>query len=310
MINFIKKLTSISPRYGVDEIKGAKIIVEKLKSLNVPFIEEPFESSVPRITKAELFADGVEIPCLGSSFTNGAIESNKYLVDSLNEPEVDPPYNICYSSASNEISAVSFFTRPSITVSKASLSQIGQAKEVRGSVEVVEEKYTTENILVGNTANPKNIIIAHYDCVIGQGAMDNAAAVAVLLEIIKTKPQLTKDNLFVFAGNEEISYNQGSYSGHGYRVFESLHSDLINTASQIIVVDGVGISTPNFTQEQLEIVLQFSCLKDIRSKVFWLQNDQSLVLQNYHSSSDTVDKINPKFLEETKKILIDRLEDN
>ena len=307
MFDFIQKLASIFPRYGVDEMRAAKVIADELTSNNITYVEEKFKASVPRIINANLFVDGVEVPCLGSSFATGDIESNKFLIDSLNDPEEHLPYSIGYSSASDEISVVSFFDEPSVTVSKKYIPQIKLAKTVFGHVEVAQEKFNTENILVGNTINPKNIIVAHFDSIIGPGAMDNAAAVSVLMEIIKTNQSILQDNLFLFSGNEEISYEKLPYSGHGYREFESLHSPQLDSAYQIIVVDGIGISSPNFTQEQLDIVLQFKSLNSLRSKIYWLQNDQSLVLQNYHSLTDTIDKINPIFLEEAKDLLIKKI---
>ena len=293
MINFIKKLSAISPRYGVDEMKAAKIITGEFKDNNISFVEEKYESSVPRITSAKLLIDNIEVPCIGSSFKGGLISKQS---------------DVLSSSHTNEISVVYFSDEPTVTVSKKDLLRISFANEIKGEVRVVEEKYTTENILVGNNTNPETIIFAHYDSIIGPGAVDNAAAVALLIELIKQNVKLLTSHLFVFIGNEEISYDRAlTYDGHGFRVFSSAHTDLINLAQQIIVVDGIGVSTPTFSQEGLELVFQLENLTEISQKVFWLQNDQALVLQNYHSLSDTVDKINPIYLEEAKDLLIHKI---
>ena len=58
-----------------------------------------------------------------------------------------------------------------------------------------KEKYTTENILVGNISNPENIIIAHFDSIVGDGALDNAAAIAVMIETIKQKAVVLQNTL-------------------------------------------------------------------------------------------------------------------
>jgi len=292
MIDFIKRLTSISPRYGVDEMKGAKIITDELTNLNIEFVEEKFESSVPRITKAELFADNVLIPCIGCCFKGGDIKSIE---------------QIHFNKNTDGISVMSFFDNPALTVSRLSIPTIKASKNIAGKIEVNEEEFMTENILVGNIINPTSIIFAHFDSVVGPGAVDNAAAVGMLIETIKQDKSLVQKNLFVFAGNEEVSYDGDDYDGHGYRVFELTHEDLLKSSSQLIVVDGIGVSSPNFTQDNMNLVFVLKDSPIYQSKYFWLQNDQSLIMQNYHSLSDTIDKINPKFLDEAKELLIKKI---
>ena len=215
-LDFLQKLTSISPRYGVDESKGAQVIIEELKSSNINFFEETFDSSVPRVIKAELMVDGEPVPCLGCSFKSGPIVSKE---------------NIYSSPHTDNISVVSFYDKPSLAISRINHEKINNAKVINGNVSVIKEDFVTKNILVGNTNNPQNIIFAHYDSIIGPGAMDNGCAVAMLVNIIKSEPNLLTKNLFVFAGNEEISYDEYAedkfdYDGHGFRVFESSHQVL------------------------------------------------------------------------------------
>ncbi|MFZ2152487.1 MAG: M28 family peptidase [Microgenomates group bacterium] len=292
MYDLLEKLVKISPRFGVDEMKAAKIITDELSKLNIPFTEEPFDSTVPRVITAELFADGVSIPCLSSTFKSGAINN-------LNQ--------IHFSPHTDDISVISFYDEPSVSVSKLSMSALTAAKIISGEVVIAEEKFTTENILVGNTVNPKNIIFAHFDSIIGSGALDNAAGVSLVFEIIKTNPGLLPDNLFVFTGNEEISYDGDDYDSHGYRVFESVHQDILKSASQIIIVDGVGVSSPMLTQEGIELVFLLTNLPIYLSKCFWLQNNQRLVLQHYHSTNDTIDNIKIEYLNEAKELLINKI---
>lgn len=182
------------------------------------------------------------------------------------------------------------------------------AKEVKGIIEVEKEKYTTENILVGNISNPENIIIAHFDSIVGDGALDNAAAIAVMIETIKQKAVVLQNTLFIFAGNEEISYDDYKIkSGYGFRMFESKHSNVLENAKQIIVIDGIGVSSPSFVQNGLDWVLQVKMLDKIRSKVFWLQNDQSEVLKYFHTKADIIENLSEKYLKEAQATLINKL---
>ncbi|MDO8509561.1 MAG: M28 family peptidase, partial [bacterium] len=286
MIDFIKKLTIISPRYGIDEMKGAKIITDELAKLNINFVGEKFESSVPRIDRAELFADGVEIPCIGCSFKGGEIRSIE---------------QIHFNENTDEICLMSFHDEPAIAVSRLSMPIIKTAKNIVGKVEVNAEKFTTENILVGNFNNPTSIVFAHFDSVVGPGAVDNAAAVAMLIEVINQNNSLLEKNLFVFAGNEEVSYDGDDYDSHGFRVFESLHQEIIKSTKQLLVIDGIGASSPEFTQDSMNQVFVLKDSSTYQAKYYWMKNDQKEIMKYYHSVGDTVDKINPKFLDEAKE---------
>ena len=308
MFDIVSKLTKISPRYGRDEMKAARVIVDELKSLQTQYKEEPFETSVPRVIKAELFADNVFIPCIGSSLASGEIKTGQYLISAFGYTGENPPHRISYSPVTDEISVVDIYKEPSVTISRNSVVQIVMAKEVKGTVEVKEERFTTENILVGNINNPQNIIIAHYDSIIGDGALDNAAAIAVLVEVIKSNPKILQNTLIVFAGNEEVSYDDyKTKSGHGFRVFESAHESVLKNAKQIIVIDGIGVTTPSFTQKYIDWVIQIKMLDEIRNKVYWLQNDQGEVLKYMHTKADVAGNLQEKYLKEAQTTLIERL---
>jgi len=248
---------------------------------------------------------------LGSSLVSGEIRSGDYLVDVFEYSSKNKfPYNIIYSSKADEISVVNFCEEPSITVSRKSIDIIKNSNNVIGKVEVEKEKIKTENILVGNIVNPKNIIIAHFDSIIGDGALDNAAAIAVLIEFLRKNKNLLSNTLVIFSGNEEISYdNFHDRSGYGFRVFESKYGDLLKKANQIIVIDGVGISEPMFTQEGLDWVLQVKILEEIKNKVFWLQNDQNKVLKYFHTKADILENIEEKYLKDVLNKLVKRLSD-
>lgn len=298
MIDLIKKLIKVSPRFGKNEIKAAEIIKSELKLLNIAFVEQPFETFIPNIINAELWVDGKPIDCLGSSLASGEIKSGDYLINAFEYSSKNKlPYNISYSPITDEISVVDFCEEPSITVSRESIDMIKNSNNVIGKVEVKKEKIKTENILVGNIINPKNIVIAHFDSIIGNGALDNAAGVAVLIDFLGKNKSALSDTLVIFSGNEEISYDNFYHrSGYGFRIFESKHGDLLEKADQIIVIDGVGIGEPRFSQEGLDWVLQVKMLEKIKNKVFWLQNDQAEVQKYFHTKSDNLINIKKKFL--------------
>lgn len=308
MLNIIKKLIEVSPRYGHNEIKAAKIIVDELKKLKIEYIEEVFDTSVPVVIKSELFADGEKIECLGSSFSSGKIKDKKYLISSFDQSEEIRPYSIVFSPTSDDISVINVYKNPSVTISRNSVVKVALANKVEGMVEVKKETIKSENILVGNTIDPKNIVFAHYDCVVGNGASDNAAAVSVLMELIKTKKKILDNTLVVFVGNEELSYDDDYYGcGYGFRVFERKYGDLLKKSKKIIVIDGIGIGKPDMTKNNLDLVLQLKEIEDLKDKAFWLENDQSIVLKHYHSKSDVIKNINKKYLKESLLLLINNL---
>ncbi|EKE10885.1 MAG: hypothetical protein ACD_15C00186G0004 [uncultured bacterium] len=308
MLRIIKRLAEIGPRYGQKELAAVAIIKEELNSLKVSFQEEFFETSVPKMVEAELHADGDMIPCIGSSLKSGEIESGEYLISALGYGGDERPFNISYSPITDEISVMDFYSEPSVTVSRKSILKISMAEKVNGAVKIEKEQFTASNILIGNSDSPRNIVFAHYDSVIGDGALDNAGAIGVIIEAVKDNLDLLRENLFVFAGNEEISYDDyKTKSGYGFRVFETMHADIIKSAKQIIVIDGVGISEPSFLQSGLDWVLQLKCLEEIKDKVYWLQNDQDRVLEYFHTKADTIDKLSEMHLQEARVALIEKL---
>jgi hypothetical protein len=308
MLDFVAEFCKISPRLGRKEAEAAKIIEKKLIGFNIPFLRQPFKSAFPLCLKAELKVDGKLIPCLGSSLVSGQIPNAKYLVSAFGYSGEKKPYNINYNPITDEISAVDFYPVPSVAISRQSLMKVFMAKKVFGKVRVRKEFFKSRNILVGNLKNPKNIVFAHYDSVVADGALDNAGAVAVMLGTIAAKKALLKNTLFVFAGNEEISYdNYKTKSGYGFRVFEKKYSQLLVNCRKIIVMDGVGISKPLYSQQGLSMVFQVRMLDKIKNKVFWLQNDLAKVFRFSHTKADTVHNLREKYLQAVQRFLINKL---
>jgi len=291
----IKNLTDIGPRYANKEILAAKVIENWLSSLKIPFIAQPFNTEVPVCVTADLKADGQKINCIGSTIISGEIPSGKYLISNFGYSGICP-YNIAYSPVTDSISVVDHYKVPSVTISRKDVIKIIMSKNVNGVVTVRKTQIDTENILVGNIENPYNIVFSHFDSIIGRGAVDNAGSVAIMMSCLANNQDLLRTTLFNFSGNEEIAYDDYKLSGYGFRVFEKQYSSLLKKAKKIIVMDGLGVGVPSFTQNGLDWVLQVKTLDQIREKVFWLQNDQTPVLQYFHTLNDNDEIIKDEFL--------------
>lgn len=298
----LTKLTEIGPRYADKEMVAAKIIGNELNSNSIPFITQPFSAEVPICTKANLTADGENILCVGSTLISGEIPDGEFLISHFGYSG-DTPYNIAYSPVTDNISVVDHFKVPSVTISRKDIIKIIMAKEIRGAVEVERKEISTENILVGNVQEPQNIVFAHFDSIIGDGAVDNAGSVTAMMGCILNNRSLLNSTLFIFSGNEEMAYDDYKLSGYGFRVFEAEYSKLLEKTRKILVLDGVGVGEPALTQNGVDWVLQLKMLDKIRGKVFWLQNDQTPVLQYFHTTEDTKDIIEDKYLLEAENLL-------
>ncbi|NMC36157.1 Zn-dependent exopeptidase M28 [Candidatus Beckwithbacteria bacterium] len=298
----LTKLTQISPRYAEKEIVAARIIEDFLQSYGIPYKTQPFTAQVPAVKKAKLIADGKAISCLGSCLVSGQIPDGNYLVSHYGYSG-QTPYNIAYSPVTDSISVVDHFKIPSVTISRKDITKIVMAQTIKGFVEVEKRKINTENILVGNLKNPTHIVFAHFDSIIGPGALDNAGAVAVMMACFVDNQRLLENTLFNFSGNEEIAYDDYKLSGYGFRVFEKKYGNLLANAKKIFVLDGVGIGTPSFSQNGLDWVLQVKMLDKIRNKVFWLQNDQAPMMKYFHSTEDKLEILKEKYLRAAQETL-------
>lgn len=303
----LARLTSIGPRYAEKEIEAAKIIEEFLSSHRIPFVTQQFTSEVPVINKAELVVDGEDIQCLGSSVVSGEISSGEYLISHFGYSG-ETPYNIAYSPVTDSISVVDHYSVPSVSISRRDIVKIVMAKSIKGVIEVERKKINTENILVGNCKDPQNIIFAHFDSIIGQGAVDNAGSVAIMMGCILDKSELLGSTLFNFSGTEEMAYDDYKLSGYGFRVFEKQYTHLLKDAQKIVVMDGLGVGQPNFSQNGLDWVLQLKALDKIRVKVHWLQNDQTPVLQYFHTFDDKLEILKDEYLVAAQEMLVQKLQ--
>ncbi len=288
----ISDLCEFSPRQGLNETKAANYLENFLQSNHINYSIQIFETEVPIVDKVELYLDGQKIPCLGGSFESGKITSKS---------------QIQFSSYSDFIETINYPQTPGLHISRTNKSLLEKAKKISGEVVVTRTSFISKNILVGNSINPNKIIFAHYDS-LGGGALDNAGSVAICLELATQTPDLLTGNLFVFAGNEELSYDGPIYWGKGFREFEREYDGIILQAKEILIVDGVGVSRPMIIKEDLEEVFPINKLQEIISKVSWISSDQEEVLKAYHCKEDTVDRLNFDFLDESLSLLKAKLQ--
>lgn len=307
-LSFIKTLISFSPRQLAGEKKTANFIIDYLKKNKIPYFLEPFFTKIPLVKKAVLFGDGKKIACRGTSFVSGKIEGKSNLISSLIDSKYFLTYpNINFNPQCQTISLSNFYFAPALAVDKKGLWQILKMKKVFGLVEVESKKHQSFNILVGNKISPKNIVFAHYDS-IETGATDNASGTAVLMKTILFQPQLLRNNLFVFSGNEELSYDKPTYWGHGYRIFEKEHKKILRNSRQILVLDCLGNGkTKIFNDEQFKHLAFPVADKSLKKKISVIFGDLDKLMIVYHSKADDLSQLKENYLEEAHNLLIKKI---
>lgn len=302
MTNLITELTQISPRRGLGEQQAANIIKNYLKENSVEYVTQEFQCTIPNIIKAELFADDKNIPCIGASFVSGKIDINATIVNAFG-PDIKKS-QIIFNPVSEGICLQTYKDYPAIAVNRDSIIELTLANTIRGEVLVEPFEFESQNILVGNLENPTKITFAHYDSIVGAGAIDNAGSVGVIMQTLVENPALLKDNLFVFIGCEEesISSKEGLY---GFKQFDKTYRNILKTAKEIIVIDGVGITEPKIVSDHIDWVFSLNVEdKEIIAKTFWMQNDQTKVMKYYHTVLDTHNLLETEHLNHAKELLI------
>jgi len=298
-LKFIKQFTKITERQLDRETAAANFIKAELNKRGLKFTIHKFSTVVPRIKKQNLTADGRNVPAIATGLISGVIESNSALISSLISSQKNlRDANINFNPACAGISRSNHYFAPALAISRKDLLKVSLAKKVRGVVEVDPVKRQSENILVGNIKNPKNIIVNHYDS-IGSGACDNASGVALTFALMEHSPQSLSNTLYVFAGNEELSYDQPIYWGHGYREFEKKFSGIMGKADKILVLDSLGNAPTQYTHEVKMVKLGFPIknLEKWSKKIAMVYGGMGELMEVYHSDLDTVDRLSEKYLE-------------
>ncbi len=297
---FIAKLVSFAPRQFENEKKTADFLVSFLEKNSVFYAIQEFETEIPLTKKVLLMADKKQIDCEGCSFVSGEIKSNDIIISSLLSSSICQDIsNINYNPKCSGISLNNYYFAPAICVSREKIALVIKAKKIFGEVVVERKKFKSKNILVGNLKNPQTISFAHYDS-IKKGAIDNASGVALLMKSLLEKPEILENSLFVFSGNEELSYDKPIYWGRGFRAFEKKYFSILNKTKKIIIVDCVGNAPVTVIADLAVAKLAFPILNlnKIGKKVEIVTADLDDLMQVYHSDLDDGKKIIKKYFDE------------
>jgi Iap family predicted aminopeptidase len=219
---------------------------------------------------------------------SGKITNNYTIISSLVSSSVlQTTPTITVNPRCRGISKSNHYFAPSLAVSPKTLSKVMAAERVVGRVNVEKVSHKTHDILVGNTATPRILVFAHYDS-IGPGVIDNASGVAVMMDLVLREPTLREEVLFVFAANEELSYDLPVYWGHGFRDFEKERPELFERAAKILVIDSMGHSRAKEYTDPGLVKLAFPLLNAERfaPKITLVAGDFDALMKVYHSDLD------------------------
>lgn len=294
ILSFVKELCTFSPRLGQNEQKAAHFIKETLKNNHISFRVEKFHTSYPKNINTYLKVDGEKIKCQPTTFLDGKIKRKFQLINSL----VDSPEgkNLNFNPKSTVLSLAQFYFSPAMAVNKKDIAKIKEAEEIDGSIDVDRTSYLAQNILVGNYEDPLFLVFAHYDC-LETGATDNGSGAATMMQLVLENPDLLSSGLFIFSGNEELSYDRPVYWGRGFRMFEKRHPHFFKNTKQVLVIDCVGNGPARLTKNHHLVTECFPIknLKVLKDKTFVLCADIGKLYNVYHSQGD-----DPEQLHETK----------
>ena len=305
ILTYIEKLCACPERRGSVVPFIQKYITDELERASIPYQLHTFLSETPK-AKAELVVDAISIPCLGTSFVSGTIDS-KYAILSSTIPSrfnLENP-NINFNPYADAISCSNFYFAPAVAVARADIAKVIAGESVVGTVMVEKIQTEVAHILVGNAVNPKNIVFAHYDS-ISVGAIDNASGVAVCLVTIIENPGLLVDTLFVFDPAEELSFDMPTYWGYGFREFEKKFFMQMQQAEKIIPIDCVGNGpvTTDTNPKILFLAFPIRQFEELKGKMVTLYSDIAALQKVYHSAADVPALLEEIYLQEAREKLI------
>ncbi len=310
MNNVIEKIEKISHRQLENEVITRNIIKKILKENNIKFIENLFDTSIPKPLEWYLIVAGQKIECYPSCLESGKIENRNFVIyDNFLDDMDKNVVNINYSSKTDSISVATHFYKHAITVSRKDINFIrSNIDKVYGSVIIEKKDVVAGQILVGNKTNPKNILFSHYDS-IKDGFIDNLSGTYLLLKIIIDNPDLLDDNLFVFDGNEELSYDKPYYWGHGYRIFEKKYDKIMETSKRIFVADCIGHSDLEIIRDDEILCEGFPVvnLEKYKHKIEMVSGNFDKLMEFYHSDEDIKEKFHLQYFLSAYDYLIKEL---
>jgi len=298
--SIITELEKLSPRKGKREKLAFDLLTEILQENDIDFEVQKFKNAIPN----HKVKHNLEINFIPNTFSSGKIEEF-VIISNLEKRENFSIPNINFNPLSNSISLATFYYVPSIAISKKDLNKLPENLKIK--IKVKKEKFVSRNILVGNDENPKNIFFTHYDTVLN-GANDNSSGVAILLYYILNNRDSLEQNLFVFCGSEELSFEK-PYWCKGYREFEKEYFDLMNKANKIIIVDSIGHEKPKIerNKELLKEAFVINNFEKFYRKIYLVTSIQGFFDKKYfsiyHSYEDAIDKLNENYLLKSLKII-------
>lgn len=299
-LKIVEKLVNLSPRQFEREVMTKNYIVKTLKKVGIECNLQGFRVSVPFYGKFYLKADGRKIECLSTSFKSGKITGDARIISSLDFLyESKGEANINFNPHCDCISLANYYDSPSLAVSKKDIASIKNAKSIQGLVTVARKTYMSCNIIAGNAIDPKNIYFAHYDCFF-DGAIDNASGVAVCMSVILENRGVLSNNLFVFCGAEELSFDKPDYWGKCFRVFEVKSKRIMKNAKKIIVVDCVGTAKPEIKNDKETVFPFFAKRENEKNKIAVItsvEKKPERFMQVYHSKNDCIGGVSEKYLQ-------------
>jgi len=304
----IAQLTALGERQLKQETRAKEIIQQALDSNGTPYGEQIYEVEIPNYTDWGLVADSKEILAKPCGLRSGTIPKTN-LISSLISSQKNPyDANINCNPLCPVISKSNHYHAPALAVSRDDFGTLAQAEQVEAYMNVDRTQHQSVNILVGNIINPKHLIVSHYDS-IETGAVDNASGVAVSLDIIISHPELLETCCFAICGNEEISFDEPVYWGHGYRVFEAEYKELLKNTDNIIVADSFGYSDLEVIADKATLMLGFP-IKDIDSylhKTVMISGSYEELMCFYHAENDTPELITEQYYEQAKTYILDTI---
>lgn len=301
----IEDLAALGERQFERNRQAADIITRTLEEASVPYTYETYLTQLPEYLRAEVSADGVDIPCQGSGLVSGQIDSADALISSLISSQQNPfTPNLNFNPRCKEISRSNHYFAPALSIAATDVPRVLAAQRVRGVLEVERRDCETGFFLVGNREDPQAIVFSHFDS-IGPGAVDNVSGVTLTLELVIENPTLLERVLFVIDGNEELSYDEGIYWGHGYRVFEERYRSLLDGAERLLVLDSFGYSAPELITDVsvLTLALPLDAIQRYSRKMKLLSGSYAGLMSFYHASNDLPGLITDTYWMASKQLI-------
>ncbi|BCX13557.1 MAG: hypothetical protein KatS3mg085_089 [Candidatus Dojkabacteria bacterium] len=296
---FLEKVIqkNLIKRNAQGEEAATEILVDFLKEFN-PVIQQ-FKNSVPVYKDYGLEIDGQKIEAEPICFESG--EQNDFTLSTFEE---DLDFERNYIATNPHCSAISkhTFTKGLLHGRSSQVflnsSKTKKSRNIKSYIEVEKYNYTTANVLVGNFQNPEFIVYSHLDTV-ENGVVDNLSGTLVMLNLLSKNSLILENSLFVFSGNEELSYDFPTYWGYGYRQFEKEYSTIFNKAKHLIV-DCIAFGELKVYNDVETLMLGFP-IKDqsVFSQTRMFSCDLNKLMTIYHSKLDDINFFSEKDIEET-----------